>query len=171
MTDSSLQRAVSVLLLATSAIGVTGCGLKGDLYIEEPAAEPQEEAFDTGAGRDEDVPEAEYNWMDLLKIEIIDPADAASADKAPANNAAAEPSADTAGGAVTGTADAAAMEPALEAAEAGRLEEYEQQEALQEGLEQGGDDLMDPELVDSAPVTDEAEPADTGTMSITPPTP
>lgn len=158
MTDGSMQQAVRVLLLTASVIGVAGCGLKGDLYIEEPAEEPQEDAFDTGAGRDEDVPEAEYNWMDLLEIEIIDSADA-------------DPSTDTAGDAASGTTDAAAMEPALEAAEEGRLEDYEQQEALQEGLDQGGDDLMNPELMDSAPVTDDAEPAHTGTMSITPPTP
>jgi len=132
-----LSAVVPVLLLGA-------CGLKGDLYIEEPPAEqPAEEPFDTGAGQDEAVQEAEYDWMDLLNIEITNPDSTAPAE----------------------------IEPALEAAEEGRLEEYETQEALQNEAEKSETNQMNPELMDTEATPDDQIPDNTDTMGITPPAP
>ena len=88
MTKHSNLLPQNTLSIVCASLMLAGCGLKGDLYLEEPdsAAEQQVETGDAAAGAETSADKKDLDWVERLELEkekrakpSADPAEPATA--------------------------------------------------------------------------------------------
>ena len=88
MTKHSNLLPQNALSIVCASLMLAGCGLKGDLYLEEPdsAAEQQVETGDAAAGAETSAQKKDPDWVERLELEkekrakpSTDPAEPATA--------------------------------------------------------------------------------------------